>query len=75
MNCCRPGYRCLRKMLEPADITCPYCGEAFETTVDCSGGNQQYIEDCPVCCCPVEFLIEIGADRELISVTVARDND
>jgi len=62
-------------MLEPADITCPYCGEIYSTTVDCSGGDQQYIEDCPVCCRPVEYRITTGAGRELLSVTVARDDD
>lgn len=62
-------------MLEPADITCPYCGEVFETTVDCSGGDQRYFEDCPVCCRPVEFSIETGADRQLQSIQVRRDDD
>jgi transcription elongation factor Elf1 len=62
-------------MLEPAEITCPYCGETFETTVDCSGGDQRYIEDCQVCCRPVEFSIETGTDGELLSVQVRRDDD
>jgi len=62
-------------MLEPADITCPYCGETFDTTIDCSGGDQRYIEDCPVCCRPVEFCITTGDNRELLSVTVGRDDD
>lgn len=62
-------------MLEPAEITCPYCGEVFATTVDCSGGDQRYIEDCAVCCRPIEFSIATRADRELLSITVARDDD
>eukprot|EP01034_Spumella_vulgaris_P019947 gene19947-25529_t len=33
-------------MLETALYDCPYCGEVVETTVDLSGGDQTYIEDC-----------------------------
>ncbi len=62
-------------MLETADIRCPYCGENFETTVDCSGGDQCYIEDCAVCCRPIEFRIEITAAGELLSVAARRDDD
>jgi len=62
-------------MLETAWVECPYCGEPFETTVDTSGGDQDYIEDCPVCCRPVEFHLETGADGELRSLTPQRDDD
>ena len=40
-------------MLETAIYDCPYCGEEVETTVDLSGGDQEYIEDCQVCCKPI----------------------
>lgn len=62
-------------MLEAAEVECPYCGERFETTVDTSGGDQDYIEDCPVCCRPVEFHLVTGADGELASLTPRRDDD
>lgn len=36
-----------------ARVTCPYCGEDCEITLDPHGGaTQQYVEDCPVCCRP-----------------------
>ena len=57
-----------------ASYVCPTCGETIVIPVDPSGGaDQQYIEDCPVCCNPniihVEFLDEgepprIWADAE-----------
>ncbi len=56
-------------------ITCPYCGEAFETGVDTSGGNQQYIEDCQVCCQPVVFRIEVDHEGGLADINVRRDDD
>ncbi len=62
-------------MLEPAEIACPYCGEHFDTTVDCSGGDPRYIEDCPVCCRPVEFSIGTGTDGELLSLQVRREDE
>ncbi|MEO8451693.1 MAG: CPXCG motif-containing cysteine-rich protein [Gemmatimonadota bacterium] len=36
-----------------ADVTCPFCGEAVSITLDPDGGpNQEYVEDCQVCCRP-----------------------
>ena len=42
---------------DPADsaatISCPYCGEPNELTIDpTGGGTQDYVEDCQVCCQP-----------------------
>jgi endogenous inhibitor of DNA gyrase (YacG/DUF329 family) len=42
-------------MLETQEYQCPYCGEPVEAVLDLSAGDQQYIEDCPVCCRPVVF--------------------
>ncbi len=38
--------------LETAFVQCPYCWEQIEVVVDCSVGNQEYVEDCAVCCRP-----------------------
>jgi len=62
-------------MIETRSISCPYCGEDFETTIDCSAGDQSYIEDCYVCCQPIEFTIQVGADGELINVNVQSNNE
>jgi len=36
-----------------ARVTCPWCGEVVEITLDPSGGGEQeYVEDCEVCCRP-----------------------
>ena len=53
-------------LLETVSLDCPYCGQTFTTTADLSGGSQQYIEDCRVCFRPVECLLEVGADGELL---------
>lgn len=40
-------------------ITCPYCGENFELIVDCSIPQQEYIEDCEVCCRPINLSVTV----------------
>jgi hypothetical protein len=56
-------------------VDCPYCGENFDTVVETCDGSQDYIEDCPVCCRPIEFHLETGADAELLTLTARRDDD
>ncbi len=56
-------------------VRCPYCGESFETNVDPTGGNREYIEDCYVCCRPIVFRIAADADGNLLSVDLRRDNE
>ena len=51
-------------MLTPIDISCPYCGEPIEILVDPSAGDQDYIEDCQVCCRPISLAIQVDADGD-----------
>lgn len=44
-------------------ITCPYCGENFELVVDCSIPEQEYIEDCEVCCRPISLSVYVNDDE------------
>ena len=53
-------------MLETATYDCPYCGEEVETTVDLSGGDQTYIEDCQVCCRPIIFYLQVHGDEWML---------
>ena len=39
-------------------VRCPYCAERLETHVDLTADEQAYVEDCAVCCRPIEFHIE-----------------
>lgn len=38
-------------------IHCPYCGEVIQVLIEPSDISQQYIEDCQVCCKPINFII------------------
>ncbi len=59
--------------MEEHTIVCPYCGEPFTTLVDASAGDQRYIEDCVVCCSPIEFQLTVTAEGA--SITVRRDDE
>ena len=50
-------------MLHAAVYPCPTCWESIEITVDMSAGSeQQYVEDCPVCCRPNVLRVSIDGD-------------
>lgn len=38
---------------------CPYCWETISMLIDESQNRQKYIEDCEVCCNPIQLQIEI----------------
>jgi transcription elongation factor Elf1 len=50
-------------------IDCPYCGEIIVVIIDCSIPQQNYIEDCQVCCRPIEFDVIVDqAGQPMVSV-------
>ena len=58
-------------MLESQMYQCPYCWEGVEALLDLSAGDQEYVEDCPVCCRPTRItatLDETGRDFVLTVV-------
>ena len=59
-----PG-RADAKLSACVTVGCPYCGERFETPVDLTAGSFRYVEDCQVCCQPIELCGEVGADGML----------
>jgi Cysteine-rich CPXCG len=53
-------------------VRCPYCGERLETRVDLTADEPAYVEDCQVCCRPIEFQLERDADGALVALQVRR---
>ena len=73
----------LEPVLEPAGtsspgltsfvtLQCPYCGESFDSAVDWSAGAFRYIEDCQVCCQPIEVAGDVDDDGAPLGVTATR---
>ncbi|HWV15663.1 MAG TPA: CPXCG motif-containing cysteine-rich protein [Cellvibrio sp.] len=60
--------------LESCAIECPYCGEVIEVLIDCSVPEQNYIEDCQVCCRPINFAVTID-ERGDPNVIVSHENE
>ncbi len=54
-------------------IGCPYCGESINVLLDASELDQQYIEDCQVCCKPIHFIISESFDGELTVSVYSED--
>jgi hypothetical protein len=49
-------------MLPLECIHCPYCGESIDIAVDDSVDHQQYVEDCQVCCRPINLAVSVDED-------------
>jgi hypothetical protein len=44
-------------------IACPHCGEHLAIVVDLGGGDQDTIQDCEVCCCPIRVIYSVEDGR------------
>lgn len=51
--------------MEEYFFECPYCWEQISMLMDTSISQQEYIEDCEVCCNPIQ--IRVGIDEGEIS--------
>jgi hypothetical protein len=50
-------------MDELAETICPHCGETIQVEVDPSAGRRQsFIEDCWVCCRPIQLEVTFDAE-------------
>ena len=54
-------------------LSCPYCGEMISVLVDDSLPEQQYIEDCQVCCRPIILNVLVDADGDATVVARAEN--
>lgn len=68
-----PGEGAGNDAFEPfADITCPYCGEPQTIRLDLSAGSQSYVEDCQVCCQPIQMSVRVTGDGVLDRIAAER---
>lgn len=58
-----------------AEVRCPWCTEKTAITLDPgSGPDQEYEEDCPVCCRPWRVLVRYDLDGAAL-VSLDREDD
>jgi hypothetical protein len=55
-------------------ISCPYCGESVSILIDDTLDDQNYVEDCQVCCRPIVLDVGIDIDGD-ISVSARSENE
>lgn len=57
-------------------VSCPYCGEWIEVYVDTGGArNQDYTEDCSVCCRPIRMRVTIDFETGEAEVIACSEDD
>jgi hypothetical protein len=54
-------------------VSCPYCGEQLSILIDGSVGQQEYIEDCQVCCRPMTIRVELAYNGDSYVVALHED--
>lgn len=52
----------MNRLLVEREIGCPFCAEPITILIDTSAGSQDYIEDCQVCCRPMQIQLEVDDD-------------
>lgn len=60
--------------LTESTIHCPYCGEPIDVLLDPGDIDVEYIEDCQVCCKPINFFIS-EEDSGTLNVRVSSDDE
>jgi len=60
------------QLVVQTEITCPHCGKVFPLQIDTSESEQSLIEDCSVCCRPINMTVrcQLGAVVDLAIVRV-----
>jgi len=57
-----------------ATTTCPHCGEIIDAFPDPGGGaEQEYIEDCSVCCRPILFRATRDGESDEFTIDASSD--
>jgi hypothetical protein len=71
---CRAGAPCQWLILGGMEyfFACPYCWEQISMVLDTSVKGQVYVEDCEVCCQPIEvrYTVEDGEVSHFEATTI-----
>jgi hypothetical protein len=56
------------------ELQCPWCAEVYGSMIDLTDSSRCYIEDCQICCQPIEVQLEVSEQGELLSAQTQRVN-
>lgn len=56
-------------------IACPHCGHNQHMSIDASGGDQDYYDDCRVCCNPIHLRLHLDESSRTIVLFIDSDDE
>ncbi|MEH6650547.1 MAG: CPXCG motif-containing cysteine-rich protein [Motiliproteus sp.] len=57
-------------------VICPWCSAGFTLLIDPSLEEQDYLEDCQVCCQPILLDVVVDCEqRRILHLDLKREND
>jgi uncharacterized Zn finger protein len=59
---------------DSVEVLCPYCGEPSTIAVGLEEEDEEFVQDCPVCCRPWKVRIKVRRDGS-VDVSVAGEGD
>ncbi|GGI85408.1 CPXCG motif-containing cysteine-rich protein [Shewanella gelidii] len=56
-------------------IACPHCGHHQQVDIDATLGNQEYFDDCRICCNPIHMRLHIDEMNKKIELFIDSDDE
>lgn len=56
-------------------ISCPHCGHNQKVDLDTSGGDQDYYQDCRICCNPIHMRLHLDQARKCAQLYIDSDDE
>ena len=56
-------------------IECPHCGHQIKVAIDSSGGDQDYYDECSVCCKEIHYHLHIDDYYQKIQLAIDSDDE
>ena len=56
-------------------ISCPHCGHNQHVHIDTSCGDQEYYDDCRICCNPIHMRLHVNDSNRTIQLFINSDDE
>ncbi|WP_434951665.1 CPXCG motif-containing cysteine-rich protein [Shewanella sp. HL-SH4] len=56
-------------------ISYPHCGQHQHVTIDSSCGDQEYYDDCRICCNPIHIKMHLDDSKRTIQLFIDSDDE
>lgn len=56
-------------------ISCPHCGNNQKVELDTSDGDQDYYQDCRICCNPIHMRLHLDEARKCAQLYIDSDDE